>query len=67
MGNNTIAYSVSSNKYGHLMNDLDVPTQDDDGVWSSYAKCSRSGAIENTNEAIKNCPGSQPQEQYGSN
>lgn len=44
------------NKYGHLWNDLDIPTQDDDGDWSSYAKCSNCGAIENTDESIQPCP-----------
>ena len=41
--------------YGHLWNDKDVPTLDDDGEYSSYAKCSKCGAIENTEESIQNC------------
>ena len=41
--------------HGHLWNDKDVPTLDDDGEYSSYAKCSKCGAIENTEESIQNC------------
>lgn len=42
--------------HGHLWNDKASPTRDDDGEWSSYAKCSKCGAIENTDESIKDCP-----------
>jgi hypothetical protein len=44
------------NLHGHLMTDKAPPTQDDDGDWGSYAKCSRCGAVENTDESIKDCP-----------
>ena len=38
------------------MDDKDVPTLDDDGEHSSYAKCSKCGAVENTDESIRVCP-----------
>ncbi len=43
------------NKYGHIWDDKDKPTQDDNGEWGSYAKCSRCGVIENTDESIQKC------------
>lgn len=45
-------------KHGHLWKDKDVPTQDDEGEWASYAKCSKCGAIENSDESILDCPNS---------
>lgn len=44
------------NWWGHLMNAKDKPTLDDDDDWSSYAKCSKCGTVENTDESIKVCP-----------
>lgn len=41
--------------WGHQMDAKDVPTLDDDGEYSSYAKCSKCGAIENTDESVKVC------------
>lgn len=41
--------------HGHIWDDLDVPTPDDEGEMSSYAKCSRCGAVENTDESILDC------------
>ncbi len=46
---------AEADPHGHLWNDKDVPTLDDDGEYSSYAKCSKCGAIENTNESIMDC------------
>ena len=42
--------------HGHSWTDKADPTRDDDGDWSSYAKCSKCGAIENTDDSIKDCP-----------
>ena len=41
--------------HGHVWNDLDKPTLDDDGEYSRYAKCSKCGAVENTEESIMDC------------
>lgn len=41
--------------HGHLWTDKDTPTLDDEGDYTSYAKCSRCGAVENTDESIKDC------------
>ncbi len=35
---------------------LAEPTEDDEGDWTSYAKCRKCGAVENTDESIKFCP-----------
>lgn len=44
--------------HGHKWDALDVPTEDDDdGEYSSYARCVRCGAVENTDESILDCPG----------
>ena len=42
--------------HDHLWNKKAPKTQDDDGEWSSYGMCSNCGAIENTDESIKDCP-----------
>jgi hypothetical protein len=44
-------------KHGHKWDDEDLPTLDDDGELSCYARCSRCGAVENTDESILKCPG----------
>lgn len=45
-----------SNRYGHLMTKLAPPTKDSDGEMTSYAMCSQCGAVENSDESIKDCP-----------
>lgn len=50
-----IQRKAEPDKHGHLWNDRDVSTEDDNGEWGRYAKCSKCGAIENTDESIKNC------------
>ena len=54
--NGLVSSRPTENKYGHLWNDKAEPTQDDDGDWGSYAKCSNCGAIENSDESIQMCP-----------
>lgn len=41
--------------HGHLWNAKDKPTLDDEGDYTSYAKCSRCGAVENTDESVQDC------------
>lgn len=43
------------NSHGHIMDALDKPTLDDEGDYTSYAKCSKCGAVENTDESIMDC------------
>lgn len=53
---NAQSKQVGINWWGHQMDAKDVPTLDDDGEYSSYAKCSKCGAIENTDESVSVCP-----------
>jgi len=48
--------SLRLNWWGHSMTDKDTPTLDDEGDYTSYAKCATCGAVENTNESVQICP-----------
>lgn len=50
------AENIMETWHGHLMNAKDIPTQDDGGEWGQYAKCSKCGAVENTDQSIQPCP-----------
>lgn len=42
--------------HGHLWNGRDIPTEDDDGEMSRYGRCTKCGAVENTDESVVDCP-----------
>ena len=45
----------SEDLHGHVWDGKDTPTMDDEGDMTSYAKCSKCGAVENSDESIKDC------------
>lgn len=48
--------NLKLNWWGHDMSGKDKPTLDDEGDLSSYAKCIKCGAVENTDQSIQICP-----------